>query len=296
LVAGFASTPTSFTVRVRTSLRSLSRRLASTELTAGRQCDNAKGYHALRNGTLVCISNYKRSLIMRITAGMSYTKLRCGTDVQGTVVDLKHPSEADLINGVCDPKPPNSRRAIRLSHPCVDVYVSNPQATVVARSDCNGAGRMRGRAVAEIHARVRGATADRLRGRAPWRGCSNRFGTRRRLAVSAIGGIRSRARLHADMIAALWRGRLRLAVRSATLAGPSGVRVSSPATAWHMAGIFGEYLRRSQWQALGTAAGWPPPVNGQKLRSSHSRTSSNNKGFCGIFCYCVRASGKRCAQ
>jgi hypothetical protein len=50
-------------------------------------------------------------------------------------------------------------------------------------------------------------------------------------------------RLHADMIAATWPGRLRLAVRAATLAGPAGVRVSSPATAWDMAGILGEDLR-----------------------------------------------------
>ncbi|HXD82790.1 MAG TPA: hypothetical protein VNU27_14585, partial [Candidatus Acidoferrum sp.] len=50
-------------------------------------------------------------------------------------------------------------------------------------------------------------------------------------------------RLHADMIAATWPGRLRLAVRAAALAGPAGVRVSSPATAWDMAGIFGEDLR-----------------------------------------------------
>ena len=50
-------------------------------------------------------------------------------------------------------------------------------------------------------------------------------------------------RLHADMIAATWPGRLRLAVRAATLAGPAGVRVSSAATAWDMAGIFGEDLR-----------------------------------------------------
>ncbi len=49
--------------------------------------------------------------------------------------------------------------------------------------------------------------------------------------------------LHADMIAATWPGRLRLAVRAATLAGPAGVRVSSAATAWDMAGIFGEDLR-----------------------------------------------------
>ena len=49
--------------------------------------------------------------------------------------------------------------------------------------------------------------------------------------------------LHADMIAATWPGRLRLAVRAATLTGPAGVSVSSPATAWDMAGIFGEDLR-----------------------------------------------------
>src|SRR5215475_10691821 len=40
------------------------------------------------------------------------------------------------------------------------------------------------------------------------------------------------ARLHADMIAATWPGRLRLAVRGATLVGPAGVRVNLPATAW----------------------------------------------------------------
>src|ERR1035438_4532106 len=122
-----------------------------------------------------------------------YAKLRCGTDVQGTAIDSKGPVEADLIDAVCDPRPPNSRRAIRLWHPCVDVYVSNPQATV-ARSDRHGAGRKRGRAVAEVHARARGASADRVRGRAPWRSCPNRCGTRRRLAVAAIRGIRSRPR------------------------------------------------------------------------------------------------------
>src|ERR1700732_3064656 len=46
-------------------------------------------------------------------------------------------------------------------------------------------------------------------------------------------------RLHADTIAATWPGRLRLAVRAATLAGPAGVSVRSPATAWALAGIFG---------------------------------------------------------
>src|SRR6201987_16736 len=50
-------------------------------------------------------------------------------------------------------------------------------------------------------------------------------------------------RLHADMIAAPWPGRLRLAVRAAALAGPEGVSASSPATAWDVAGIFGEDLR-----------------------------------------------------
>src|SRR6266851_10153175 len=43
-------------------------------------------------------------------------------------------------------------------------------------------------------------------------------------------------RLHADVIAATWPGRLRLAVRAGTLAGLAGVRVSSAATAWDMAG------------------------------------------------------------
>ncbi len=50
-------------------------------------------------------------------------------------------------------------------------------------------------------------------------------------------------RLHADMIAATWPGRLRLAVRAGTLAGPAGVRVSSAATVWDMAGNFREDLR-----------------------------------------------------
>jgi hypothetical protein len=46
-------------------------------------------------------------------------------------------------------------------------------------------------------------------------------------------------RLHADLISATWRGRLRLAVRAATITGPAGVGVSSPATAWDIAGIHG---------------------------------------------------------
>ena len=55
--------------------------------------------------------------------------------------------------------------------------------------------------------------------------------------------LKSGVRLHADMIAATWPGRLRLAVRAGTIAGPAGVSVSSAATAWDMAGIFGEDLR-----------------------------------------------------
>src|SRR5579863_6169827 len=50
-------------------------------------------------------------------------------------------------------------------------------------------------------------------------------------------------RLRADMIAATWPGRLRLAVRTANLVGPGGVRVSSAATAWDVVGIFGEDLQ-----------------------------------------------------
>lgn len=50
-------------------------------------------------------------------------------------------------------------------------------------------------------------------------------------------------RLHADMIAATWPGRLRFGVSRATLAGPSGIRVSSPATVWDVAGILGKDLQ-----------------------------------------------------
>ncbi|HEU4625017.1 MAG TPA: transglycosylase domain-containing protein [Steroidobacteraceae bacterium] len=55
--------------------------------------------------------------------------------------------------------------------------------------------------------------------------------------------LRHGARLHADMIAASWPGRVRLTVRGATLAGPSGVSVSSPASAWDVVGIRGENLQ-----------------------------------------------------
>jgi len=50
-------------------------------------------------------------------------------------------------------------------------------------------------------------------------------------------------RLHADRIAATYPGRLRLAVRAANFLGPAGVRVDSPDTAWHLAGIRGEDLQ-----------------------------------------------------
>jgi hypothetical protein len=53
-------------------------------------------------------------------------------------------------------------------------------------------------------------------------------------------GLGHGVRLHADEIAATWPGRLRLAVRAATLAGPAGVRVSSPASVWDLAGIRSE--------------------------------------------------------
>jgi hypothetical protein len=49
-------------------------------------------------------------------------------------------------------------------------------------------------------------------------------------------------RLHADTIAVTYPGRLRLAVSAANLVGPASFRISSPATAWYMAGIRGEDL------------------------------------------------------
>jgi transglycosylase-like protein len=50
-------------------------------------------------------------------------------------------------------------------------------------------------------------------------------------------------RLHADTIAATWPGHVRLAVGTANLVGPGGVRVSSPATAWDVSGVRGEDLQ-----------------------------------------------------
>jgi hypothetical protein len=49
-------------------------------------------------------------------------------------------------------------------------------------------------------------------------------------------------RLHADMIAATYPGRLRLAVRAANLVGPAGLKASSPNTAWYVAGKRGKDL------------------------------------------------------
>jgi Transglycosylase len=51
------------------------------------------------------------------------------------------------------------------------------------------------------------------------------------------------ARLHADMIAATYPGRVRLAVRAANLSGPAGFTVSSPPSAWYLVGIRGENLQ-----------------------------------------------------
>ena len=51
------------------------------------------------------------------------------------------------------------------------------------------------------------------------------------------------ARLHADMIAATYPGRLRFAVGSASIVGPAGIEVSSTATAWYASGIRGEDLQ-----------------------------------------------------
>src|SRR5690349_22785520 len=51
------------------------------------------------------------------------------------------------------------------------------------------------------------------------------------------------ARLHVDMIAATYLGRVRLAVRAAHLSGPAGFTMSSPASAWYVACIRGGDLQ-----------------------------------------------------
>jgi hypothetical protein len=50
-------------------------------------------------------------------------------------------------------------------------------------------------------------------------------------------------RAHADMIAATWPGRLRLAVSASALVAPAGIQLSSPPTAWDVAGIRGGNLQ-----------------------------------------------------
>jgi hypothetical protein len=51
------------------------------------------------------------------------------------------------------------------------------------------------------------------------------------------------ARLHADMIAATYPGRARLDVVAANFSGPAGITVSSPASAWYVAGKRDEDLQ-----------------------------------------------------
>ena len=87
-----------------------------------------------------------------------------------------------------------SRRAIRMWHPCFDAHVSNPRATLVARSDCRGTVRNPGRPVAQTDARAGCARANRGCGSEPRHGRPNRAGACRRLAVRATGAIRSRRR------------------------------------------------------------------------------------------------------
>jgi hypothetical protein len=55
--------------------------------------------------------------------------------------------------------------------------------------------------------------------------------------------LRSGVQLHADTMAATWPGHWRLAIHTATVAGPAGVRVSSADTAWDITGVFDEDLR-----------------------------------------------------
>ncbi len=55
--------------------------------------------------------------------------------------------------------------------------------------------------------------------------------------------LRSGVQLHTDTMAATWPGHWRLAIHTATVAGPAGVRVSSADTAWDITGVFDEDLR-----------------------------------------------------
>jgi hypothetical protein len=58
-------------------------------------------------------------------------------------------------------------------------------------------------------------------------------------------------RVHADMIAATWPGRLRVAVSAAALSGPEGIQLSSPPTAWDISGIHGRDLQLTLVQPQG---------------------------------------------
>ena len=96
------------------------------------------------------------------------------------------PVESGLDRRLGDPKPPNSRCAIRPGILAVDVDVRpggqwrwvQPTTALAVSLVAPWLRSMS----------IMGSSADRVRGRAPWRGCPNRRGTRRRLAVAAIEG------------------------------------------------------------------------------------------------------------
>ena len=96
--------------------------------------------------------------------------------------------------------------------------------------------------------------------------------------------------LHADMIAATWPGRLRLAVRAAALASPAGVRVSSLATAWDLAGILGEDLQLTLVE----------PQAGLSIRDladpSAARGTSRHVGSTSAACSTCGATPTRCSM
>jgi hypothetical protein len=73
---------------------------------------------------------------------------------------------------------------------------------------------------------------------------SARVGVRPLLRLAAVDlDLGHGARLHADVIAATYPGRVRLAVGAAHLSGPAGFSVSSAASAWYVAGIRSEDLQ-----------------------------------------------------
>ncbi len=79
-------------------------------------------------------------------------------------------------------------------------------------------------------------------------------------------------RLHADMIAATYPGRLRLAFRAANLVGPAGFRVNSSDTTWYVADIRDEDLQLTliepqaglsiRQQADSVGSGWTVEARG----------------------------------